>query len=215
MKLVKIKSCAIDESFFKSGDKAIVITAHPDDETIWMGGTILTNKNIDWTIFSLCRYSDDDRRPKFKKVCSYYNAKCIMTDLEDEGKITFEEGIEDAKNYIKESLKGKKFNYIFTHGKNGEYGHDAHKQVNIAVNDLILSGDINAEYLFNFNYDKDPENEYKVIAKVNSNYIKKLDSNIFQEKKRITSEMHGYPMDGIDVGYSTNPEAFLVKIIKN
>ena len=38
--------------------EALVIVAHPDDETIWMGGTILKNKNWKWTILSLCRASD-------------------------------------------------------------------------------------------------------------------------------------------------------------
>ena len=57
--------------------KASIVVAHPDDETIWMGGTILKNKYWDWTIISLCRKNDPDRMPKFKKVCAYYGAKAI------------------------------------------------------------------------------------------------------------------------------------------
>ena len=49
---------------FANGKKALIIVAHPDDETIWMGGTILKYTELEWTIYSLCRASDKDREPK-------------------------------------------------------------------------------------------------------------------------------------------------------
>ena len=63
--------------------RVLVVVAHPDDETIWMGGTLLKNLN-NWnlTILSLCRKYDKDRAPKFKKVCKILKAKCFMLNLE-------------------------------------------------------------------------------------------------------------------------------------
>ena len=63
--------------------EALCIVAHPDDETIWMGGAILKNK-FNWTIISLCRKNDLDREPKFRRVCKFYSANSIISDLEDD-----------------------------------------------------------------------------------------------------------------------------------
>ena len=46
----------------------LIIVAHPDDETLWAGGTILSHP--EWSVFviSLCRASDTDRAPKFNRA---------------------------------------------------------------------------------------------------------------------------------------------------
>ena len=65
----------------KKKKEALCIVAHPDDETIWVGGTILKNKDFNWTILSLCRKNDLGRAPKFRKVCKFYKAKSIGIHL--------------------------------------------------------------------------------------------------------------------------------------
>jgi LmbE family N-acetylglucosaminyl deacetylase len=44
-----------------------VIVAHPDDETLWAGGTILSHPTWNCFIISLCSGSDPDRNPGFLK----------------------------------------------------------------------------------------------------------------------------------------------------
>lgn len=190
----------------KDGGRALVIVAHPDDETIWMGGALLRFPGLKWTIFSLCRASDADRQPKFFRVCARYGAVGIMTDLDDEDKLSVKETLPKIKKYIKEKTVGERFDYLFTHGVNGEYGHPRHKGVYRAVKEMIKDGDLSAEKVFFFAYD--PAGEYKAAPKKDAEFFLKLSPDEFKEKKRVVAEMYGYPHDGIDVGYCADLETF-------
>ena len=71
------------ETAFAGIKTAAVIVAHPDDETLWAGGTILTHPGINWVILTLCRKSDPDRAPRFFKAIEQFGAKGLMADLDD------------------------------------------------------------------------------------------------------------------------------------
>src|SRR3989338_5806683 len=131
--------------------KVLVVVAHPDDETIWMGGTLLKNRNNwDYTILSLCRKDDVDRAPKFKSACGIFNAKSFMSDLEDEklGKIPLEDVIKRIKKF------SGTYDKIFTHGKNGEYGHIRHNDVHNAVNQMLHDKSLTCKELYYFSYER-------------------------------------------------------------
>ena len=66
-----------------SDQTCAVIVAHPDDETLWAGGIILAHPEAAWHIITLCRGSDTDRAPKFKKILTAYNAAGAMADIDD------------------------------------------------------------------------------------------------------------------------------------
>ncbi len=196
----------------KKNKKAITIVAHPDDETIWMGGTILKNRQLRWTIFSLCRASDPDRAPKFRKVCRYYGAQAIITDLDDEDKLSIEETIPIIKNLVLKYIAKNNFDYIFTHGMQGEYGHPRHIGVHLAIKELLDQEEIKPEAIFYFNYRKKYYKEFSpLIPRKNSNFIVKLSQTEFLQKKKIMTKLYGFAPDGIDTNYCTNPEAFLAQ----
>jgi LmbE family N-acetylglucosaminyl deacetylase len=188
--------------------RAIAIVAHPDDEIIFMGGTIMKNPQIDWTVFSLCRQSDKDRGPKFWRVCKKNKVKGIITDLEDEAKMSIKQSLPIIEKLIKNKVSKAHFDYIFTHGANGEYGHPRHIGVHQAVNKLIKNKVLKPEAVFYFNYKKNSLPRNSFIAKAGTNCLLKLTKAELQNKKEIVAYMYGYEIDGIDVSYCTNPEAF-------
>lgn len=198
---------------FKGGKRALVIVAHPDDETIWMGGFILKHPELKWTIFSLCRASDMDRAPKFKRVCKHYGAKMIMADLEDDGKLSLKKSLPAIEKIITENISGKKYDYLFTHSRNGEYGHPRHLGANKVVKKMLKEKKISAEKVFYFNYAQQSRKEFAPpIAKDNSDYVLKLAAKEYAAKKAVMSEIYGFNPNGIDAGYCTNPEAFKIKL---
>src|SRR3989344_5128167 len=127
---------------------AACIVAHPDDETIWMGGTILQKSEWKWTIFSLCRANDKDRMPKFRKVCKIYRAEAIISDLDDEKLRPLQNDV--VQNKILKKLPMVKYNYLFTHG---EYGHIRHKEIHKAVKNAVRKKNIKCDKLFFFSYE--------------------------------------------------------------
>lgn len=194
----------------KKNKRAIAIVAHPDDEIIFMGGAIMKNPQVDWTVFSLCRASDRDREPKFWRVCKRNKVKGIITDLEDEDRMNLKKSVPVIKKFLEIKLGSKYFNYIFTHGANGEYGHLRHIGVHLAVKELIEKKVLKPEAVFYFNYKKVSRKPFSPFeAKAGSNCQLKLTKKELQEKKEIVAYMYGYDINGIDVSYCTNPESFI------
>ena len=199
----------------KKRKKVLVIVAHPDDETIWMGGTILKNRDWDWTIFSLCRKNDADRAPRFRKVCKYYGAECIIGDLDDE--VLQPLAIEEVINKIKEFLPDKKYDYIFTHGENGEYGHLRHKEIHKAVKNMAENGEIKCKKIYYFAYvdgERGAPHDSKIKIPVPSNgaaEILRLDNSTYKDKYKLITQLYGFEKNIFETLSCHEFESFNVK----
>jgi len=198
---------------FKDGERALIIVAHPDDETIWLGGFILSHPELHWTIFALCRASDRDRAPKFRRICQALGAQAIITDLDDEGKINEKQALSQIRSLILKQLTRKGFNHIFTHGANGEYGHPRHKSVHSVVAKMAKKGELKTKNLYFFNYKK--ASKYKLAPKADSDLKFKLSAKIFSKKKALMTDIYGFASNGIDANYCANPEALKFLNIKS
>ena len=191
---------------------ALVIVSHPDDETIWMGGTMMNFPKIRWIIFSLCRKNDPDRASKFRKACKQYGAKSVIFDLEDEGIATTKQSLPEIEKRIKKILKNLKksrFNYIFTHGKNGEYGHPRHQGTHQAVKKLLREKTLAAKKIFCFSYRK-PERKNFCLPSKQADLFIELSPAILKKKKFVMEKIYGFPRSSFEHQSSSFVETFRV-----
>lgn len=189
------------------GLKCAVIVAHPDDETLWAGGTILMNPVNDWTIVTLCRKSDPDRSRKFHTVLKALNARGQMGDLDDgpEQSPINPEQVDDA---VLSVLPVTQFDLILTHSTQGEYTrHRRHEEVARAVVRLIHSQRIKTKKLWMFAYTDAGRTRLPAPIR-NADIALTLPEGIWHRKHEIITAIYGFSEDSWEAETTPEQEAF-------
>jgi hypothetical protein len=167
----------------------------------------LLNRQIDWTIISLCRKSDADRAGKFFKVLKEYGAKGLMGDVDD-GPEQKPLDIGQLQNTILSMLPTNVFDLIITHGSGGEYTrHRRHEQTSEAVLGLWKSKKISSKELWLFAYE-DGGGRYLPQAIGNADICVELPEKIWQKKYEIITNIYGFSPDSFEAGAAVKKEAF-------
>jgi LmbE family N-acetylglucosaminyl deacetylase len=196
-----------DEAIRCPRQRAAVVVAHPDDETLWCGGYILAHPEVDWRIVTLCRASDPDRAPKFRRVLEQLGAVGELANLDDEPDQT-PLPIEQVQETIARLLAGNSYSLILTHGPRGEYTrHRRHEECCQSVVELWRSGSIVTNCLWLFAYE-DGGHAYLPRVRDDADRRDMLAENDWLEKRRLITNIYGYGVDSWEARTAPREEGF-------
>lgn len=184
-----------------------VIVAHPDDETLWAGGTILCQPLWNWFIVSLCRGSDKDRAPKFLKTLQLLGANGIMGDLDDgpEQNPLDEDELDQS---ILRLLPADHFDLIISHSPYGEYTrHLRHEETGKAVIRLWHSGKLSANELWAFAYEDGGKKYYPRSIKA-ATVCYTIPEPVWLKKYMIITETYGFGKTSFEAETTPRSESY-------
>jgi LmbE family N-acetylglucosaminyl deacetylase len=184
-----------------------IIVAHPDDETLWAGGTILNHPNWRFFIVCLCRANDAERAPRFYKALQVLKAEGVIGNLDDgpEQKPLSESEVEQT---ILQLLPLKHYDLIITHSPKGEYTrHLRHEEIGRAVINLWHAGKISANELWIFAYEDGQQDQFPHPVK-EASVFRTLPNPVWRTKYNIITKIYDFKEDSWEAETTPKAEAF-------
>jgi hypothetical protein len=188
-------------------ESVAVLVAHPDDETLWAGGTLLLEASWSPFVCCACRAHDADRAPKFHRVLKSLRAQGAMADLDDgpDQRPLADERVEQS---LLECLPSRHFDRILTHSPLGEYTrHLRHEEVARAVLRLWLRGTLSAPELWLFAYDDDAGSRLPHVL-ANADILCELSLQVWQQKQRLITQDYGFAEASWEARVTPRTEGF-------
>lgn len=187
--------------------KAAVIVAHPDDEVLWAGGTVLSRPQWQWEIYALCRASDPDRALRFLRTLRKLEADGAIGDLDD-GPDQPPLDLSVVRTAIVSLLPHRRFNLVLTHGPRGEYTrHRRHEETCRAVVQLWSRGLIETEEVWMFAYE-DSNSEQLPVALRHADRYEPLPTQVWERKHCLITEYYGFAPGSWEAQATPRAEAF-------
>lgn len=187
--------------------RVAVVVAHPDDETLWAGGLLLSHPEWSPFIVTLCRGADTDRAPKFFKVLKRLGARGAMGKLDD-GPDQFPLSAGHVEAAILSLLPKSEFDLLLTHAPQGEYTwHRRHGEVSRAVQELWRSGRLQTRALWEFAYE-DGGGIYAPRPRLDASFQLSLPDEVWKQKLGIITTIYGFGEGSWEARAVVRTEAF-------
>jgi len=187
--------------------KVALIVAHPDDETLWAGGTVLSHPSWQCFIVCLSRGSDAERSRRFARALEVLRSQGIIGDLDDgpDQKPLDEKEIHKT---ILDLLPVNYFDLVISHHPEGEYTrHIRHEETGKAVINLWHSGKISAGEFWAFAYE-DGNKNYLPRPIETTGIYNVLSNRIWRRKYSIITETYGFKPGSFEAKTTPRAESF-------
>lgn len=185
-----------------------VVVAHPDDETLWAGGLLLSHPEWSVSIVSLCRRDDPDRAPRFRRVCASVGGReCRMGDLDD-GPEQSPLPPDLVEQTVLDLLPSLEWDLILTHSPLGEYtSHLRHQEISVALARLWLEQRITAREVWLFAYE-DAGRTKLPEACSDADLRLELSEELFLRKYSLITEGYGFEFESWEARATPRTEGF-------
>lgn len=171
-----------------------IIVSHPDEETLWAGGTILSHPL--WNCFVVClsKANDPELAPRFYNALKVLKAEGAMGNLDELDEIDDSKSIneKELERTIIQLLPNTHFDLIITHNSvEANTNNQQHEAVNKAVTKLWEAGIIAADELWTFANGE--ENMMHYAKPIEEHEIQEeLSKKIWSRKYNIITRIFGY-----------------------
>lgn len=189
--------------------RVALVVAHPDDETLWAGGTLLLHPGWELFVAALCRKSDPDRAPRFFRALERLRASGAMGDLDD-GPDQAPIPAKELQEAVLSLLPRRDYDLLVTHAPWGEYTrHLRHEETSRAVIALLAEGRLRANSLWLFAYE-DGGRTYPPRAAADAHVCFPLSRHVWDEKCAIIAKVYGFGEASWEASATPREEAFWV-----